>query len=90
MTIQLPPDLERSLQDEARKRGTTLEECAVELLRNGLPKRPAVQEGEGETLYDFLAPFIGTWDGPAEPLSEDTGRKFGEIVEALRAVDRAR
>lgn len=32
----------------------------------------------GETLYDFLAGYVGTISGTRQPLSEDTGRRFAD------------
>lgn len=86
MTITLPPDLERSLEEEARKNGTTLEQFVVDDLRKRYARSEEIEKRTSEpesggTLYDLLKDHIGTWDGPAEPLSEDTGRRFGEMLE---------
>jgi hypothetical protein len=78
-TITLPPDLEGRLADEARRRGTTLELLALDGLRQ-LFAPPPTDHGAGGhgTLFDFLAGYIGTVAGAAEPYSEDCGRRFAE------------
>ena len=63
LTIQLPPDLERALNENALAQGTTPELLIVENLRARFmpsqePKGPIV----GETMADFLGEFIGCID----------------------------
>ena len=79
-TITLPSDLEDRLDDEARRRGTTLELLALDGLRQLFAAQPpADNDAEGnETLSDFLAGYVGTVAGAAEPYSEDCGRRFAE------------
>jgi hypothetical protein len=78
-TITLPPDLENRLAEEARRRGTTLELLALDGLRRLFASPPADNGKEGRgTLFDFLAGYIGTVAGAAEPYSEDCGRRFAE------------
>jgi hypothetical protein len=78
-TITLPPDLEGRLTDAARRRGTTPELLALDGLRQlfASPQPDNGAEGHG-TLFDFLAEYIGTVAGAAEPYSEDCGRRFAE------------
>ena len=78
-TITLPPDLESRLADAAHKRGTTPELLALDGLRQlfAPPSADNGTEGQG-TLFDFLAGYIGTVAGAAEPYSEDCGRRFAE------------
>lgn len=90
-SITLPPDLESWLADEARRRGATVEQVALEKLRTGLPSqavpitgtesRPTSdrQTGEG-TMFEFLQGYIGTLEGPND-LSTDTGRQFAELLD---------
>jgi hypothetical protein len=78
-TITLPPDLEGRLADAARQRGTTPELLAIDGLRQLFAPPPADNGAEGHgTLFDFLAGYIGTVAGAAEPYSEDCGRRFAE------------
>lgn len=77
--ITLPPDLEGRLADEARRRGTTPELLALDGLRQLFAPPPNDNGSEGQgTLFDFLAGYIGTVNGAAEPYSEDCGQRFAE------------
>lgn len=76
VTIALPYDIEEPLSEEARKRGLTPEQLALETLRATFKLS---SEGEGRepgTLFDFLAGYIGTIEGSPERLSEDCGQRF--------------
>jgi hypothetical protein len=42
------------------------------------------REDTGETLYDRAADLIGAVHGGDPKLSEDTGRKFTELLKARR------
>ncbi len=78
-TITLPADLESRLADEARRRGTTPERLALDGLRRLFVPAPGdTPAGEGGTLADFLAGYVGTFSGTTEPLSEECGRRFAE------------
>lgn len=80
-TIILPPDLEGRLGDEARRRGTTPELLALDGLRQLFAPPPAANGTEDHgTLFDFLAGYVGTVAGAAEPYSEDCGRRFAEAL----------
>lgn len=64
---------QRLLEAKGRTRGVTPE---------GLPARFAGTatdlEHADETLFDFLAGYVGTIDGTTEALSEDCGRRFAD------------
>jgi hypothetical protein len=85
-TITLPADLESRLAAEATRRGTTVEEVVVEKLRHQFPAPQSEQaEGgippaSGGSLYGLIKDHIGTVSGPTD-LSQDTGKRFGELVE---------
>jgi len=84
--ITLPPELEDSLAEEARNKGTTPELLAVDCLRKVfIPAPKLTTPAEGGTLFDFLDGYAGTVSGTSEPLSEDCGRHFAEgLVEKQR------
>ncbi len=80
MTINLPPEIEGPLSEEARRRGTTPELLAVDSLRERFVPPTSPLPNGGETLYDFLKDHIGTISGTTERLSENTGKRFAEIL----------
>ncbi len=57
MKIDVPPDIEGPLAEEARRQGTTPELLAVDALRARFG--PDVPPANGATLADFLADHIG-------------------------------
>lgn len=73
VTIALPADIERPLSEEARQRGITPEDLAIEALR----ARFSPAQGTG-TLLDLLGDYIGAVEGSGEDISEKTGRRFAE------------
>jgi hypothetical protein len=80
-TITLPPEIEATLADAARKKGTTPELLAVETLRQHFPPIPAEAEaGEAESLLEYLAPYIGKFDGTGEAFSENCGERFADYL----------
>lgn len=80
-TIHLPTEIEEPLAEEARRRGTTPELLALETLRERFVVDPATEEPTAqETLYDTLAGLIGTIDGTGEPLSEQCGERFADLL----------
>lgn len=85
-TVTLPPEVERPLVEEARKKGTTPELLAVDCLRKLFVLSPeSEQPPEGESLFDFLADYVGAVSGTTEPLSENCGQRFAEgLVEKQR------
>lgn len=69
-SITLPPDLEDSLAEEARRLGTTPELLALDSLRRQfVPK--STSNSPGESLFDFLSGYVGRVDGTSESLSEN-------------------
>lgn len=79
VTIALPADIERPLSEEARQRGMTPEDLALEALRARFSPVP----GTG-TLLDLLGDYIGAVEGSGENVSEDTGKKFAQGLEEKR------
>lgn len=78
-TITLPPEVEEPLAKEARKQGTTPELLAVDCLRKlFVPSLTGEKPAEGETLFDFLAGYVGTVSGTTEALSENCGQRFAQ------------
>jgi hypothetical protein len=75
-TITLPPDVEASLIEQARKQGKTPEGLAIDTLRKSLV--PDIQLGG--SLFDFLSEYIGTVNGSTEMLSEKTGEQFTDLL----------
>jgi hypothetical protein len=84
MTITIPSEVEAGLDAEARRLGTTAELLAVDTLRRTFVPPAADLPAEGETLLDFLGDFVGSIDGPSEPLARDGGRIFAEALEEKR------
>ena len=78
VTIALPSDIEGPLTEQARKRGMTPEQLAVETLRSTFTSGAATGEPDRGTLFDFLSGYVGTVEGSAENLSQDSGRLFAE------------
>lgn len=79
LTISLPPDIEESLIEEARRQGTSPERLALESLRKLFT--PVPPTGEGATLFDFLDGYIGTVEGSTEAFSENCGQHFADDLE---------
>lgn len=83
MTINLTPDLEHALAEEARRQGTTLELLALGYMRERVlsASSPSSAENPPEFLAHFLAGHIGVLssrehspDGANR--SEQSGRRF--------------
>ena len=80
-TITIPPELEAPLAEAAKRQGTSPELLAVESLRRMYaPGSSSAAPLNGGTLADFLQGYIGTVEGTSEPVSEDTGRRFREML----------
>jgi hypothetical protein len=78
ITIALPPEVEAKLAEEARRRGTTPELLAADCLVDRLGSQPTGKpSGDGTTLFDFLAGYVGAVSGSSEPFSEQCGHRFG-------------
>ena len=89
MTITLPQELERILEEKARQQGTTPDLLAIDsLTKLYLPpvsKTPDEPDSEGRTMADFLKDYVGCIDSSAvypegSRLSENTGRKFAALM----------
>lgn len=85
LTITLPPELEEAVTKRASECGITPERLAVDDLRRVYLGTRADTESEGQTLLDYWADYIGAVDSrengrEASNLSEDTGRKFTELM----------
>ena len=90
MDITLPQDIEQELAKHAEQHGTTVEDLAVATLRREFPPKLPVEEPTEGTLYDFLREFVGIIDTSdifpdGSRLSENTGRKFAELMFEKRA-----
>jgi hypothetical protein len=80
-TIIIPPEIEAPLTEAAKRQGTTPELLAVEGLRRlYAPASAAAAEANGGSLHDYLQGYIGAINGTSEPLSEQTGRRFTEML----------
>jgi len=95
MQIELTPDLESALTDAARRQGTTPELLAQAYLRQQLEVvAEDVHESEnGRTLADFLEGYVGVLSIGDEVeggtrLSEDTGKRFTEVLAKRREAGR--
>ena len=83
-TITLPPEIEETVAQQARRQGTTTELLALDVLRKTFP--PAIEPPErksGTSLFDLLSDYIGTiHSGEHIPggaqMATDSGRKFAE------------
>jgi hypothetical protein len=80
LQITIPPEVETRLTEEAARLGVDAQQLAIDALRTAFPPSFDGNGENGETLYDYLAPFIGVVDGSTEPLSENTGERFTEYV----------
>lgn len=92
-TILLPPDLEESISDQARRRGTSIELLAIKGLRELYPSERTIPVSPSDVtgipprnLLEFLGEFVGCVEGNGEPLSENTGKYFtDELVKKHEA-----
>jgi hypothetical protein len=83
MVIRLTPDIETALEQQAKRRGTTPEQLALEALGSMfLPPPPSESSSEKATLFDLLSGYIGTVEGTGETLSENCGQRFSEELVA--------
>jgi hypothetical protein len=95
MIIELTPDIEQALADEARKLGTTPEQLAVDSLRERFVGReaPPAPAKEPETLADFLRGHLGVLHSSEHVpggarMSEASGKKFTAGLLAQRQQQR--
>jgi len=81
-TITLPDDLEARVAAAAERLGTTTETLAIEAIEKRYPVADQPQQpSTNGTLYDFLKPYIGVWDGPADNLGSRVKEIFAEGME---------
>jgi hypothetical protein len=87
MDITLTPDIERALQAEAVRLGTTPESLALDALRRRfVTSNPREINGqEGQTLADRLGDLIGILDSSefvprGARMSENIGEKFTDCL----------
>lgn len=73
LTIDIPPELEHRLQDEAARKGVAAEDYARMLLEERLlpgdQGQPPTQ-GEGSNAWSVLKTMMGTVEGPSDWSSE--------------------
>lgn len=93
MTIELSPQLESALFDEAARRGTTPNLLATAWIVAGLkqpPAEPSQSAAPAQTLYDVLKPHIDSLPPPSnEPRpdwlrADNSGEAFKKILEERR------
>jgi hypothetical protein len=85
ITVTLPTELATPLAEEARRRGTTPENLALEVVRRMLPPSPEHLDPGPKSLLDSLAGHVGVVAGTDEAFSLDCGRRFAEGLAADRA-----
>ena len=83
-TITLPPEIEETVAQQAKRQGTTTELLALDVLRRNFP--PPVEspaEKTGTSLFDLLKNHVGVIHsseyvpGGAQ-MATDSGKKFAE------------
>ncbi len=100
MEITLPPELERALQEQAGRRGTTPEQLALDTLRRQFVDPPPAQVGQSQgersapvegpnNLAGFLSDFLGVLHSHdlvsgGARLSESTAEAFAAALAEKR------
>jgi Arc/MetJ-type ribon-helix-helix transcriptional regulator len=79
-SVQLDPETEQTLDRLVRRRA----QSRSEVLRQALELLAAQ---EGESPFDRVADLIGCVSGGPPDLSEETGRKFRQLLERPRPND---
>jgi predicted DNA-binding protein len=77
ITLRLDPEIRRRVARIARQRRTTTSKVLREAITSWVAREDA-----GETVYDRVADLIGAVHGGDPKLSENTGRKFTELLKA--------
>ena len=77
-TINLPPEIDGPLADEARRRGTTPELLAIESLRRLFACSPPPDETD--TLLDYLGDYVASVEGSSEIPARESGKIFEEAM----------
>lgn len=81
-TVRLDAHTKAALERLALRRGQT----KSEVIRDAISR---LADSEGElSAYQRLRPFIGVVDSGRKDLSENTGRKFRELLEEKRRARR--
>ena len=85
-SIRLDPETQALIERMARSRGQTRSSVVREAVA-----RYAAAKDDTRTLYERMKPFVGTVrsDGTA-PLSEETGKRFADLVQTKARTRRAR
>jgi len=100
VTIELSPQLESALANEAARRGTTPAALVAEIIESQLPAMEATPATEpplkpdegtkGRTLYDRWKEHLEAVEAASAEargptnLSQDTGRRFTELLQQRR------
>ena len=79
ITLRLDPELRKRVERIARRRRTS----KSQVLREAVTTFVAREESVG-SVYDSIKDLIGNTRGGDPTLSEDTGRKFTELLRARR------
>lgn len=69
LTINIPPELESRLQEEASRKGVAIDEYARMLLEEQLPAR-GDRASNKEDAWAVLKSMMGTVEGPSDWSSE--------------------
>jgi hypothetical protein len=86
VTITLTSELEKAVAEEAAQKGTTVELLTLDALQERFLRSSSTKKlPEGATLADALADYIGAINTKVKypggsTLSEDTGRKFAQLM----------
>ncbi len=73
LSIRLEPQAKTALEEIARRRGTT----QSQLVRSAIDELIVRERG---SLYERVEDLVGCVEGGPPDLSEDTGRKFREVL----------
>jgi Arc/MetJ-type ribon-helix-helix transcriptional regulator len=79
-TVRLDVTTETTLKRLAAQRGQT----QSEVIRDAIT-RLAEEEGEQPSAYQRLKPFIGIADSGGRQLSQETGKRFRELLKEKHA-----
>lgn len=78
MSVRLDDPTERALERIARRQGQSKSEVARKAIEDLIAR-------EELTPYDLVSDLIGSVSGGPEDLSEQTGRKFQELLQRRKA-----
>ena len=92
VTITLPQELEKVLTQRAQQQNTTADLLAIDSLIKMYTPPSAAPVEEGVTLAEYWADYIGSIDSSeivpeGAQLSENTGRKFAELMVKKYSMD---